>query len=805
MDASSITIKELLPTTIGDGGIDCTYVGIDFGTSTTVASIAGFDKANNRIFVQPIRIPQLLSEGSRFESEKVPSAMAWFENRLLVGEGANELKYQMEKGRNIWYSFKMEIGEDLGAKYYNSELTGNPVKIVEPKDCVYIFFTYLTNQIKNICQENGLSSSIKYAISIPASFEANQRKDLLEALADNNINVDEQALIDEPNAAFLSYVFETQNGEKPLLISPFKNSKVLVFDFGGGTCDISILEIGKNASGFYSKNVAISKFTQLGGDDIDRYLAEKYLYPRLLEYNDFKGDPFRTKERNEIILQLLKIAERIKVLICRDLAAKLYKLEVPKHYKLRNDKVGINADFEYLTSHGKLRQSEFFVTYKEMTDAMDLFTSTKTTLKSSGPKSIYEPIKNALGKCNINKDDIDYVLLIGGSAQNPYIQEAINNYFNASQILVPQDLQCHVSQGTALHSFLFHGLKTSVIKPITSETIFIILQGNQLSPLFPAGTLIPSPEIEINGLTTTRNGQRDIEIPICIGNENKILFVLKVSAPFANGFPVDTPVKLIANLDNNKMLHLKALCLGAECETAISNPFSNRELTTEERLVLTAERAANNSALSNNGKVSRQCLKDLIEVYERANQTFLAAETAEQLYAEYPGSISPNNIALKYSSCFKRDKAIDWYREAYKKEPNDAVINFNLGYSLHLIGDKEAKSYIERALELNTKHSPALITLADIIETEGDKVKAEELRQRAFEIYMERKISGNLRSWDYSWFSSLARQMGQADLAFELSHRDNSSPSKVYDENNLLKTSQHCLPGSNVKEIEQLQ
>ncbi len=127
----------------------------------------------------------------------------------------------------------------------------------------------------------------------------------------------------------------------------------------------------------------------------------------------------------------------------------------------------------------------------------------------------------------------------------------------------------------------------------------------------------------------------------------------------------------------------------------------------------------------------------------------------------------------------------------------------NLGYSLHLIGDKEAKSYIERALELNTKHSPALITLADIIETEGDKVKAEELRQRAFEIYMERKISGNLRSWDYSWFSSLARQMGQADLAFELSHRDNSSPSKVYDENNLLKTSQHCLPGSNVKEIEQ--
>ena len=88
------------------------------------------------------------------------------------------------------------------------------------------------------------------------------------------MNISKQSLIDEPNAAFISYIHDSEDSES-IAISPHYNSKVLVFDFGGGTCDISILEIGKSANGLYSKNVAISKFTKLGGDDIDRYITYK--------------------------------------------------------------------------------------------------------------------------------------------------------------------------------------------------------------------------------------------------------------------------------------------------------------------------------------------------------------------------------------------------------------------------------------------------------------------------------------------------------------------------------------------------
>lgn len=75
------------------------------------------------------------------------------------------------------------------------------------------------------------------------------------------------------------------------------NPKMLVFDFGAGTCDISILEIGVNRKGVYSKNLSISKFEKLGGDDIDRYIAYNILYPELLVQNGLDSDDFIMSEK----------------------------------------------------------------------------------------------------------------------------------------------------------------------------------------------------------------------------------------------------------------------------------------------------------------------------------------------------------------------------------------------------------------------------------------------------------------------------------------------------------------------------
>ncbi|MBR4625189.1 MAG: Hsp70 family protein, partial [Alphaproteobacteria bacterium] len=438
---------------------DITYIGIDFGTSTTVVSIASFDYDTKKLIVKPVMIEQILEDGTHFKSEKVPTVLAWYNQTLLVGEGAAHLKYSLHRGKNIWYSFKMEIGEDLGVKYYDSELGAmDGVKIRNPKDCVRMFFMYLKAQIEKYCTEQGLSKKIKYAVSIPASFEANQRKELLEALETNGMILSKQSLIDEPNAAFISYVHESFIADNPLRISPHYNSKVLVFDFGAGTCDISILEIGKNATGIYSKNISISQFTELGGDDVDRYITFHYILPRFFAYNDVKSTDFLTKERQAIATQLYKISEQLKILTCERIILRTDDFEIPDDLKTVDKETKVTVPIEITTTKGTLKQENFFLRYSELADTMGVFTKRGsknkfikffqkicTTIKGENEyNSIFSNIESALLKANITADDIDYLLFIGGSAKNPYIQEAVKNYFSESKMLLPSDLQTHV-------------------------------------------------------------------------------------------------------------------------------------------------------------------------------------------------------------------------------------------------------------------------------------------------------------------------------------------------------------------------
>lgn len=139
-----------------------------------------------------------------------------------------------------------------------------------------------------------MPSTSYFSISIPASFEANQRRDLKEALDFANIPFQDNLFIDEPNAAFLSYLIEANSNNLHNYNIPADSPlHILVFDFGAGTCDISILEIGRKNGKLYSKNVAISKFEQLGGDDIDKQIVRNILFPQLLKQNGLDADDRR--------------------------------------------------------------------------------------------------------------------------------------------------------------------------------------------------------------------------------------------------------------------------------------------------------------------------------------------------------------------------------------------------------------------------------------------------------------------------------------------------------------------------------
>lgn len=793
--------------------VNATYVGIDFGTSTTVVSIASINSnIDNCVSVESLKIKQRLEDGTIFQSEKVPTVLAWYNNKLLVGEGASNLKYTLQRGKNIWYSFKMEIGEDLGAKYYNSDLGKmDGVNIRNPKDCVRMFFKYLHSQIENLCKANNLSQNVQYAISIPASFEANQRRELLEALETNGMTLSKQSLIDEPNAAFISYVHESFAIGKPLTISPHYNSKVLVFDFGAGTCDISILEIGKNANGIYSKNIAISKFTKCGGDDIDRYITFHYLLPRLFAENNVNETDFITKERKYIATQLYKAAEQLKILVCRQLIAKVIDFEIPNSYKHSHQQVSITVPVSIETTKGVLKQSNFYITYDEFTEIMQVFTKMPKQNNMRNPlfnhtlsrlntiingedeyNSVFEPVESAIKKANAKIDEIDFVLLIGGSAQNPYIQESLRKYFyKDTKILVPRDLQTHVSQGAAIHSLFMNGLNKCIIKPITSEPIFIITQDSSgKKMLVPAGTVVPCDTIVMDDLETTRNNQKTIELPICVGSENKLLFNLQITPQFDTTFPQNAKVTVAVEINADKAFIARAECMGTSCMTEPLNPFANKELTTEERIVLKSERTANLEAEKNNGVITRQSLEALRKAYEKAGRMLDAAETYEQQYNLYPNSVNLNNIGILYNKCGNTDKAVEFYEKAVAESPDDPTVNFNLGHSLLRKDRNRALNYIRKAAELEPDDGCILCTLADEEERNGNREKAREMRQQVYDKYMSKWKTNRLRDFEYSWFSSVASDLGHYDIAREIR---NSQPKQklnedFYNAENLVRT-----------------
>lgn len=788
-----LSLKSMLPSALNTQlATRATFIGIDFGTSTTVVSIATKENGEEKIKTLPIKLTQILDDGTIYQSEKLPSVIAWYNGRLLVGEGASNLKYTLTKGKNIWFSFKMEIGEDLGAKYYNSEVGGmEGVKIRNPKDCVRVFFMYLNMLIKKYCQDKGLSDNIMYAVSIPASFEANQRKELMEALGSNGMNISKQSLIDEPNAAFISYIQDSEESEKPLLISPHYNSKVLVFDFGGGTCDISILEIGKSANGLYSKNVAISKFTKLGGDDVDRYITFKYILPRFFEANNVSEDDFRTKERQYIATQLYKVSERLKILLCKKISNQMYKLEIPDYIKSSSDKETISIPVSVQTKKGLLTQTEFFLSTKELVEVMSVFMKSSripTSIKGQEEyNNIFMPIESAIKKANVRRSEIDYVLLIGGSAQNPFIQEALKKHFDDSEILVPQDLQTHVSKGAAIHSLLMNGMNKCIIQPITSEPIFVITKDTTNKVLIPAGTTIPCDTVVIDDLMPTKDHQEAIELPICVGNENKMLFNLKITRD--GGFLTTAQVTLALEITADKLLLAKAHCMGVSCMVEPQNPFANKELSTEERIVLRAEREANIETERNGGIPTKNCLITLRKAYEDAGNDFKAAETLEQQNEIYPNPGDYNLIGVYYHNSGNKDKAIDFFERALDHNPNDYWPNFNLGNTLFYKDSKRSREYLNKAYELNPSEPCINILLGRLDKREGKEAEAKEKFQIAYDRYEQKWKANSLHNSDYGWFASVAEELGKKDKAYEIrSAKPKIEQTAYYDEENLTQT-----------------
>lgn len=688
----------------------------------------------------------------------------------------------------------MELGEDLGSKYYNSELDRkSDFPILNPKDAAKVFFQYLKAQIDRYIKTNSLPPNVQYAVSIPASFEANQRKELIYALEQNGISINKQSLIDEPNAAFLSYVQVSSLEKNPIIIPDGDNPKILVFDFGAGTCDVSILELGKDLHGIYSKNLSISKFEKLGGDDIDRLIAIDYLFPQLLKESGMNKDDFRTPEKNRIVSQLLKSAEQLKIMICENIALQTSNRILPAA-AISKDYVSIGNRIDIDTRKGLLTLTEPKLSYAEFNEAMKAFLKSaalipyKTKIVEDEFTTIFNPIQTALKKASLTRDEIDYVLFIGGSSKNPYVQAALKEHFKESELLVPRDLQTHVSSGAAIHSLIYNGFGKNIIQPITSEPFLVITKDETPKVILKAGTHIPCDLIVIDDLVTSQDGQQAIELPICLGNINKLLYNIKIVSGNSQGFKRNTPVKLELEITTDKLLLARATAVGQQIMVEPINPFANKELTAEQRIVLKAERQANIEAEQNGGKPTKQGLETLYKAYEKVGNDFRAAETLELLNEMYPSVQNYNQIGVLYSSAGYDDKALEYYEKGYNSNKN-ATTAFNYAYKLKDKDKEKFKEILEESLRLDPDKPHSLYELGRLLKMEKNP-EGKKMIEKAFENWKRKFDTNQMNESDYSWLSSAADELGMKDFAQQVREsKPQFSGEKLYNSENLTVTS----------------
>jgi len=769
---NELSIHQFIPDVIDRAAVESkihgsTFIGIDFGTSTTVVSYAIVGDQNIPIKTSAIPINQLNFDGNTLSHHLFPSCIAFLNNQLLFGQGAKMMKSKLQPNQNIWFSFKMNLGKDNGPEFTRTELReGNPIgKIENTLDATKLFFKELKKEIDYYIHEQNLPRNLFYSVSIPASFEANQRSDLKKALEFANIPINDTLFIDEPNAAFLSYLVQANNnGFHNYNIPVDSPLHILVFDFGAGTCDISIIEIGRKSGNLYSKNIAISQFEQLGGDDIDRAIVKQILLPQLAKQNNISVEEIRENNYKKILLPKLQaVAEQLKIKVCKAIASNKVGQELPNIIN-STERINFQQTIEFILPNQVIRFKNPSISPKEFTEIMNKFTCENLAFNFQDDveslKSIYTVINSALRKANVDKEAIDLVLLIGGSSYNPYIQTALYRHFNNSDIEIPQDLQSHVSNGTAINSFLANGLGVDIIKPIVSEPIFIILQNEVKKIVVYEGTEMPCKDILIEDLTPQRDNQMEIEIPICVSTKDKILTILKLKSE--NGFSKNDKILLKCDISNDKLITFRAFIKNLEVITEPLNPFANASLSTEEIAEKQLLKLLYKATKENGGKPPLDKLKALSSFYVKTERHLKAAETFENIQQLDPNNRYETFICYHYAEAGRKKLSDNWAEIAYQKNPTSTNA-YNLALTKILKGKTEEYiKLMDEAVFLGS--NAAMLTYGEYLLSK-DKEKAIDLINRAFDIWYKQFQENQLSKNDYSRLIRAAKQLGKIQIA----------------------------------------
>ena len=455
-------------------------IGIDLGTTNSVVAVMEGGKAT--VIAN--------AEGSR----TTPSIVGFSKTgEKLVGQLAKRQAI-LNPDKTI-ASIKRHMGED-----YKVNIDG---KDYTPQEISAMILRKLADDASNYLGEKVTSA----VITVPAYFNDAQRQATKDA--GRIAGLDVLRIVNEPTAAALAYGLEKE-----------KSEKVLVFDLGGGTFDVSILEIGDGVH----EVLSTSGDTHLGGDDFDQkvmdWICEEF---KKQEGIDLKGDK--------------QAMQRVKE------AAEKAKCELSSVME-----TNINLPFITADANGP-KHLDLNLTRAKFEDlCRDLLNRCKT------------PVENALKDAGITKNDINEVVLVGGSTRIPAVQQLVKEYTGKepNQSVNPDEV---VAVGAAIQAGVLAGeVKDIVLLDVTPLTLGIETLGGVMTPLVPRNTTIPVSKSQV--FSTAENNQTAVDIHVLQGErpmakDNKSLGMFRLDGipPAMRGLP---QIEVTFDIDANGIVNVSA-------------------------------------------------------------------------------------------------------------------------------------------------------------------------------------------------------------------------------------------------------